>query len=327
MAQKKSKPLVVISNSINRASYRLSVVETRVVLSAISKIPRDKEVSPDTVFWVNAQDLMDLGSRQKDVYAQLRDAADTIFDRQLCFNTEEGYRRVRWVSAIDYEEGNSRVGLKFSADMLPYLAQVKSSFTKYPLQDVRGLKSEYAIRIYTMLLQFRQTGWMTVSIDDLRIALELQGKYKSVSLFKMRVLDMAVDQINASEYTQLTVSYELIRVGRAFKEIRFTFKEKRKGTIDTATIELPPTIQPIQLSPKQATMFANKLLDSEVWLKFYHVARPLGLNLLGVTDNRVSAQRVAKWLSDPNHAALVIDFLIKVGFVPPKTPTQPVLID
>ena len=53
--------LVVKSNQVIEASYRLSVVEQRVVLSAIAKIPKMCEVSDDEIYTVSVQDLQALG--------------------------------------------------------------------------------------------------------------------------------------------------------------------------------------------------------------------------------------------------------------------------
>ena len=56
--------LVVKSNQVIEASYRLSVVEQRVVLSAIAKIPKC-EVSDDEIYTVSVQDLQALGVHEK----------------------------------------------------------------------------------------------------------------------------------------------------------------------------------------------------------------------------------------------------------------------
>ena len=53
------------SNQVIEASYRLSVVEQRVVLSAIAKIPKMSEVSDDEIYTVSVQDLQALGVHEK----------------------------------------------------------------------------------------------------------------------------------------------------------------------------------------------------------------------------------------------------------------------
>ena len=45
------KSMVVHSNSITRATYRLSVVESRVILTAISQMGQDEQPSDDHYYW------------------------------------------------------------------------------------------------------------------------------------------------------------------------------------------------------------------------------------------------------------------------------------
>jgi plasmid replication initiation protein len=54
----------------------------------------------------------------------------------------------------------------------------------------------YAIRIYELLVQYRQIGKREISVDSLRTMLELGKKYPLFADFKKRVIDTAVDQIN-----------------------------------------------------------------------------------------------------------------------------------
>ena len=215
------------SNNADGVSYPLSVIKSRIVLTAISKISKKEELTPNAISCVDTHDLIDFGSRPEDGYAQLREVADTILHKELCWKTEEGHQRVRLVSSIDYEEGNSRIGLKFSPDIMPFLFQSHALIAKHSFPNDCGLKHEYAIRIFRLCLPYCNSGWLKMTIDELRDILCLQDNYVSISLFKLRVLNMAVKQINASEYTRLTISYELIRIGCAYIEIRFTIQEKK----------------------------------------------------------------------------------------------------
>ena len=68
--------------------------------------------------------------------------------------------------------------------------------------------------------------------------------------FKVRVLDIALNQIN--ELTDITASYEQHKVGRTISGFSFTFtaKHQPKEVIHT---------KPKKLSDKQIQFFANKL--------------------------------------------------------------------
>ena len=298
--------LVVHSNVITSAAYRLSVVEARIILTAISLIPHNEPPSDDKLYWVTSKALMDLGSNAGSVNKLMNESAKSIYGRTIRLPTENGYRDFRWVQEIEYDNKNGRVGLRFSTPMLPYLYELKNSFTKYNLIAIKDLKSEYAIRIYAMCCQFAGTGWRSMSIQELREALVLTDKYKSINLFAKRVLDVAVNQINASEYANLQVQYSLIKTGRTYTGVRFTFKTKSANERGVIT-----------LTVKQAYYFAFKLRnDEKIWMRFYAVARNRGLNLLGASEEEVF-ERTAEWLTNADNVAMSLEFLVEAGFKMP----------
>lgn len=295
--------VVVHSNQVTRAAYRLTMVEYRIVFTAISKIPHNALPSDETIYWCTAEDLVDLGSDLGSVYSQLRKATETLFDRAISVAMDDGAsRKFRWVQEVIYRPGEGRIGVRFSKPMLPFLFAVKSSFTKYRLLDLKGLSSEYAVRLYIMCAQYADTHWMTISIKELREILMLGNKYSVITMFQARVLDTAVNQINASESCAFKVSYKLQKTGRAYTDIRFTITPKidKKG---------------FKLTKKQAFYFASLVLaDQDVWPEFYRVAQTAGLNLRGIQQKIVCAEIVAKWLSEPSNVEQVLDSLSKVGF-------------
>lgn len=297
--------LVVHSNEITRAAYRLSAVEARIVLTAISKIPHNAKPSDDALYWCSVRDLVDLGSEVKNAYKQIKEASDTLYERSIVMPFAKGVTKFRWVQQVVYEPENARVGLRFSKPLLPFIVEVKEAFTKYKLLDLRGLTSEYAIRLYAMCAQYADTRWMSMTIKELRDCFELGNKYSGLTMFKAKVLDSAIKQINESEHTAFTVKYKLSKTGRTFTDIKFTITPKSKASEDKT----------LQLSEKQAFYFASKLLnDQTVWPSFYGVARRSGLDLQGISDGFACAEKTAKWLSDTAHAKLSIEYLKKVGF-------------
>ena len=52
-----------------------------------------------------------------------------------------------------------------------------------------------------MMMQFRETGFCKISIDDLRCALDLNEKYHLFADLKRRVVDTAIDEINEKVLT------------------------------------------------------------------------------------------------------------------------------
>ena len=77
-----------------------------------------------------------------------------------------------------------------------------------------------------MMMQFRETGFCKISIDDLRYTLDLNEKYHLFADLKRRVIDTAIDEIN--EKSPCSVQYELIKKGRTYTHLELRFKEKKR---------------------------------------------------------------------------------------------------
>ena len=62
-------------------------------------------------------------------------------------------------SKIDFMDSRGVIGIRFSKDILPFLSNLSTEFTKYLASDLIGVTSTYAIRLYELLVQYqyRQT--------------------------------------------------------------------------------------------------------------------------------------------------------------------------
>ncbi|OBX83874.1 hypothetical protein A9306_04360 [Moraxella atlantae] len=124
--------------------------------------------------------------------------------------------------------------LVFNDDLLPLISDLHKSFTKFLAKDVAGLQSVYSVRIYQLLMQYNNnnngSGWVHLSLDDLRFMFKLQNKYSNVKDLKVRVLDTACREITAK--TPYDVSYSMQKKGRKFDSVRFEFKRKANTAID-----------------------------------------------------------------------------------------------
>lgn len=222
------RQLVVKSNHIVEASYRLSLAEQRVILSAISQVRRDKPVTDEKLYSVTAAGLAELcGTDPKTAYRDLATAAERLFERQITIMFEpDGTSRqprkrlTRWVQDIDYIPGEGRIELRFGKTILPYLTGLQTEFTKYALADVAKMTSVYGIRLYELLMQW-PSGSREISVDDFRRWLQLEDRYDSIKDLKKWVLEVAVQQIN--EHSPLTVSWGQRKTGRKVTHLTFEY--------------------------------------------------------------------------------------------------------
>lgn len=252
--------MVYKSNALVEAAYRLSVHEQRIVLSAISQVRRGETVTDEVLYSVSAADISRLaGIAVDDAYGKLKDAALRLKRREVRLTEEPSGRKkpsvmiTGWVQTIIYREGEGRVELRFTKDMLPYLTELREQFTKYALSDVAKMDSAYAIRLYELLMQWSSTGQREISLEDFRRILQLEGRYPAIRDLKRWVLEPAIDQIN--EHSPWSASWEQRKTGRRVTHLSFTFEPKNKKLKQPKKPKLP----------KAQAELANLAHPGETW--------------------------------------------------------------
>lgn len=239
-----SKDLIVKSNVVITASYQLTANEQRLILSAISQIPKGVKVQDEEVYTVEVSDFIELGVHPKTAYREMREAAERLYERSIVLKMGDSIIKTRWVQDMGVGTGEgimklakslgikpSRmptnqhfVVLRFSKTILPYLSNLSANFTQYLKEDIAGLGSSYSIRFYELIMQFKDTGFRRISIEELREILDLKDKYPATKDLKVRVIEVAVDEINAK--TNLNITYNLIKTGKKFTHLEMRFKPK-----------------------------------------------------------------------------------------------------
>ena len=227
------RQLVVKSNHIIEASYRLSVAEQRVILSAISQVRRDKPVTDEVLYSVTAAEIAQLcGTDPKTAYRDLQTAAERLQTRRVTLLLEPDGVTIRskrrrvtcWVQTVDYIDQEGRIEMRFGKDILPYLTGLQREFTRYALSDVAKMTSAYGIRLYEVLVQWPE-GHRVVEVSDLRRWLQLEDRYPLMADLRRWVIEPAIEQIN--EHSPLMVSWSPRKTGRRVTHLVFDYAPKK----------------------------------------------------------------------------------------------------
>ena len=244
------KELVVKSNRIVEASYRLSLNEQRIILYAICRAREEqKGLFPDLPVTITAETFAkQFPSVEKgSVYGQLKDAMNSLYTRSVTIHDTDpatGFPRVketRWISEKAYIDGAGHVQVVFTPKVIEHITRLESEFTSYALEKVGNMTSAYAIRIYEMLAQYREIGTRELNLKWLRDALQIEPhEYKLTADFKRKILDIAVTQIN--DHSDLKVSYSDKKTSRAITDFVFKIKDKNA----------PPRPRKPAIAPDQA---------------------------------------------------------------------------
>jgi plasmid replication initiation protein len=223
------------SNAVIQAGYQLSLNEQRVVLASIGLVDPRKELLVTDRFELSAKDFVRMfGVSEKNAYKALIEVAQTLFKRYVViekpFPDKPNINKLQthWISSICYMETEGKIALMFAPDLIPYLSQLKGSFTRYELKHIGNMTSTYGIRLYELLMQWKGTGKREIEIDWLKKQFELDASYDRMFDLKKRVIDPAVKDIN--KHSNYAVSWEQRKTGRKVTHLTFSFYEKSPET-------------------------------------------------------------------------------------------------
>ncbi len=267
--------LVVKDNALMNASYNLNLVEQRLILLAIIEARESgKGINANNPLIVHAETyITQFGVHRNTAYQALKDACKDLFARQFSYqekNSRGNIRHVtsRWVSQVAYNDKEATIDLIFSPVVVPLITQLEEQFTKYDIEQISGLSSAYAIRLYELLICWRSIGKTPfIELDEFRKRLGvLDTEYQRIERLKTSVLALSIAQIN--QYTDITVSYEQHKAGRTITGFSFSFTQKKQAK------DVTPNVKKSAAKPK--TTKQEEQLD---WMTADILDRFIGLSM------------------------------------------------
>jgi pterin-4a-carbinolamine dehydratase len=265
-----SNDLIVMDNSIVTSAYNLTLNEQRLIYCALKQIPKGVPLDPETAFYITRDDFLAFGVNPDTVAREIRHATTQLLKKTIVVPREDGDLEFQWLSEVlrvdrtaeqrlrekypnpeDHrkylhglrtynlldslpnrrDDDNIVARIVFHKRIVPLLSDLRASFTQFALADVTEFSSIYTFRIYQLLMQYKSTGYVKISLDDLRFMLVLFDKYPLVADLKRWVVETAVNEIN--EKSPYKVKYEMLKKGRKFThlELKFKLKESAKKLI------------------------------------------------------------------------------------------------
>jgi len=242
MAKLITQPFAKIPNeyvSIER-SRGLSLLEEKLVYMLINAMQKRWESVKkieliDYNFIANSQitinefmQTMQIGSEnKKQVYLALKGL--TGFSLAILTNTSARMMPMFKEFFVEFE--NNTIDYKFNDCFLEYFTGICKDYFMLSVNEVIGLNSTHAIRIYQLLKtkQNMDKKEFEYSINEIKKQLNIDKKYSKYNDFKRYIIELAKSQINASEASQFNIDYEEIKTGKAVTSIKFHILPKGKN--------------------------------------------------------------------------------------------------
>lgn len=303
--------LVVKDNLLINASYNLEVTEQRLILLAIINARQTGNgITADSKLEIHASDYASRFDVTNDgAYRALKNAVLNLFDRQFSFKEEDkngkiGTVKSRWVSRIKYIDDSATLEITFAPDVVPLITRLEQQFTSYQIKQVAQLTGKYAIRLYELLIAWREVGKVPqINLAEFRNKIGVEDdEYMRMSDFKIRVLEPSIKQIN--EHTDINVTYEQHKKGRLISG--FSFKLKQKQQAKPVELKRDPNTPDffIKMTDAQRHLFANKMSEMPEMSKYSQ----------GTESYQQFAVRIAEMLLQPERFKELYPLLKKLGF-------------
>ena len=306
--------LVVKDNVLINASYNLEVTEQRLIMLAIITARESgKGITADSKLEIHASDYASrFGVSNEGAYWALKNAVLNLFERQFSFKEADkkgniGTVKSRWVSRIKYIDTTATLEVTFAPDVVPLITRLEQHFTSYQLKQVIQLKSKYSIRLYELLIAWREVGKVPqIELSDFREKLGIDAdEYVRMSDFKVRVLEPSIKQIN--EHTDITASYEQHKKGRTITGFSFRFKQKQKAKKVETNRDQDTQDLFTKMTDAQRYLFGHKLAhDARVQSEYSQ--------LIGTGSYEDFGKLLADMLAEEKHFKTFYPLLIEHGF-------------
>ena len=226
----KSKPLIWAKfRQFN--THELKLIET--YLSRIdARNPESRHVK-----FTKAEYCKLMGLHPETKPKQLRQYTQHLLENSIELNVGDEYEQYTLFSVakckMDRELGQNVIELSCNYDLKDvFFNFAEDGYIKYRLRNIVNLKSQYSIRLYSLLKDraFGKYEWK-VDIEELKELLSAKEKsYETFKVFNRSILQKAEKEIN--ENTDIQFSYDKILQGRRVVGICFHIQQSIKEKIE-----------------------------------------------------------------------------------------------
>jgi len=240
--EKALAPVAVQANSLVSARYRLTLGEQFLVLMMISKIGYDDQDFQG--YEITIKELADTLQLNEDcTYREANAITDKLLKRPLRIKRADGsLLKCNWIASAEHFPG--LVVLTPASKLRPYLLELRERFTKTPLQQVKGLRSQHTVRIYMLLRQHLGLGKFELDVSEFKAMLDIEKQYPRFSELRRWVLESSRREL--TEKSDLSFKLETLRTGRTITRLKFIIvKNKPKSSEKTKAGNIAKSLEKI----------------------------------------------------------------------------------
>lgn len=261
-----------VSHHINRAAFRLPVMQARVLQVALSQLRPSDTTFPTVEMSVGdilrALKLEDTAWYREEIRAATKGLMGHVLD---VGDWETGWTQFHFVDKTRYIKTRDSLQIRLSEELGDLALDLKGLFTMLSNEEFAKLSGEYAIRIFQLVSSWKDKAgkdgnkpgcwWWDTDFATLRHLMKVpEGTYSGpngTSMFRIKVIENPVKEINAADLG-LSIETEYQKRGRNIVGVRFHCKLTAKA-------------KPLGKVPSGPEKAILKLRDSKRWKELFHL--------------------------------------------------------
>lgn len=260
-----NRQIVVQSNSLINSKYELTDIQQKIILLAISQIDsiNDKQFYKYSCTVAELEKLLNIQINHK----QFRESCEDLFKKPIRILNKKGWELYGWFQSIKYIDAESRFEFRISDDLIPYLLQLKESFTKFELSQAIQFDGKYTTRFYQFAMQVKNQEKREVKFNliELYELLQLPKSLKDYRHFRVKVLEPSIKEINKK--TDIKAKFEPIKTGRKYTDLILLWSYKKTEQTNKARKKAKIKYTNKQLEKFKGVEFARKgLFKTELYI-------------------------------------------------------------
>ena len=252
------KRKIVEHNDLITSVAKMDKTPLKIFELAVSCIDTDNPPKNNTIYLSKAELFAFFKVDDSNKHHRFKEAIAKVQEQAFFEIREEKdkgfkFRRILPIPEVAWTDYDDKVMIRFDQAIMPYLIDLKQSFTQYALSDLVELNSKYSIILYKWLSmnynQYEHYSFKggrraeqveayrnpSITVKELRTITDTVNEHKHFPHFENRVLKKGIEEINA--HTSFNVTYDKIKKGRSIDSIVFHIEKKRMADDNSYKLE------------------------------------------------------------------------------------------
>ncbi len=259
---------VAQSNAITNGYSSYTKLESDLMIVLLAQLKPN-----ELKYRVSVKDLLKHTKVLPSNYKSIIEALHGLFEKVLTLkHSEDRITHIRLLSLMDYSKTNvdSYIDIMITKPIAPYLLQLKARFTVFETKAYLQLNSTYSKKLYQLFAEFKTTGVLILSCDEIQKLLGVN--YVSFGRVLEKIITPSIEEIITTTNIN-NIKLHPIKEGRKIVAYKFTFnwQPQQLEIPILATSTPPPTVEVYeqlvsiyQLSNKQATIICEAMPLKEI---------------------------------------------------------------